>query len=171
VEFLRYERQCKLVSLERSPIQWDPCVPDVVGVNKTRRVVEIEIKMTMADFRNNRKKDSVYRRKFIGVPVSKYYFMVPPDLMAKVLPELEDGEGLLTVVSNHRAYGGSLAAQVVKEAAVQKVRRLSIKEIIKMVAHQTGSLNSALAKIATLKTQLLVQEPALLSQTDTPIVT
>lgn len=153
VEFLRYDRQCKLVSLERSPVNYDPCTPDVVGVNATRRVVEIEIKKTWADFKNNRKKDSMFRRKFLKIPVSQYYFLVPGDLVAKVYEALEPGEGLLTLGAVN-PMSGIPKIKVIKPASTQRVRKLTIKETIKMVAHQTGTLASALTKVVKLKNEL-----------------
>jgi hypothetical protein len=150
VEFLRYEKGCKLVCLERSPFRQDPCTPDVIGVNASRRAVEIEVKRTWQDFKNNRQKDSMFRRKFLGLSPAQYYFIVPPALVAKVREALEPGEGLLTV-DGLNGYSGLPKARVVVPATFTKTRPLTLKEIVRMVAHQTGSLSSALSKIARTK--------------------
>jgi hypothetical protein len=147
VEYLRYEVGCKLVCLERTPIRNDPCNPDVVGLNATRRMIEIEIKRTWADFKGNREKWSMKRRAARGIAPSQFYFLVPPDLVEKVLPELEEGEGLLTL-EGCGGYSGLPKVAVRKKARPSGARPLRIKEVIRMVQHQTGTLSSALTKIA-----------------------
>lgn len=149
LEWLRYERRCDLVCLERTPLQGDSCTPDVLGVDKARRAVEIEIKRTMADFRANREKRSLQRREFWGNPPYQFYYLVPPKLEAKVLAELQPHEGLLTVTDRSSLYSGLPKVRVVRVAPFnRKARRLSIREISKMVRHQTGTLASALMKLA-----------------------
>jgi hypothetical protein len=150
IEWLRYELQCKLICLERSPFNHDPCIPDVLGVNSTRRVVEVEIKRTFGDFVSNRKKDSMFRRKFLGIAPQLFYFFVPPELVAKVLPALQEGEGLLTL-NGFSKYSGLPAVEILKKATPTGAKPLKLKEIVRMVAHQTGTLTSALVKIAKAK--------------------
>ncbi len=149
IEFLRYGRKCRLVCLERSPFAGDPCTPDVVGVTPARRVVEIEIKRTMADFRHNREKTSLFKRGFLGMLPSQFYFMVPEEMVSKVLPLLEPKEGLLSLSRRRSTYSKLPLASVVKAAAVIKESRpLRLSEMVKAVSHQTGTLVSALVKIA-----------------------
>jgi hypothetical protein len=95
VEFLRYEKQCKLVCLERTPLTQDPFVPDVVGLNATRRLIEIEIKRIWPDFKANQEKWSMKRREARRIVPSQFYFLVPPELEEKVLPVIGEVEGLL----------------------------------------------------------------------------
>jgi len=163
VEFLRYQRDCKMVCLERSPfliehkrrngqvsVEQDPCNPDVVGVTEARRVVEIEIKRTFSDFKKNREKTSMFRRQFLNIMPSQFYFLVPPNLVAKVEPLLEQKEGLLTTMTHHRsAYTNMPVLRIVKDASVMRdSRRLTLREMVRMVMHQTGTLSSALVKVA-----------------------
>ena len=53
--YFRYKRQCVIVSFER-PINNYLSKPDVFAVDKSRRLIEVEVKITMADFRNDIKK-------------------------------------------------------------------------------------------------------------------
>ena len=148
VEWLRYEKSAKLVCLERSPFPRDPCVPDVMGITQSRYAIEVEIKRTIQDLRNNRKKTSMFQREFLNIAPSKFYFLVPVQLVTKVLPLLEPQEGLLTL-AGRSPYSGLPRVSVYREAATnRKARRLSIGAVIKMAAHQTGTLCSALVKIA-----------------------
>jgi len=147
VEYLRYERGCKVVALERTPLTGDPCVPDVVGLNATRRLVEIEIKRTWADFKANREKWSMARRKSRGLAPYQFFFLVPPDLAEKILPTLEEGEGLLTL-AGVSSYSGLPKAVVRKVARPSGAKPLRMQEVIRMVGHQTGTLSSALTKLA-----------------------
>ncbi len=156
MEFLRYERNCKLVCMERSPFIppggakfKDPCNPDVLGVTQARRVVEIELKRTMADFKANRDKTSLFRRGFLGILPSQFYFMIPPCMEAKVLPLLEDKEGLLVLDGRRSTYTKFPTVRIARPAAVIKESRpLTLPEMVRMVSHQTGTLASALVKIA-----------------------
>jgi len=159
VEWLRYAQQCKLVCVERSPMRDDPCVPDVVGVTKNRKFIEIEIKVTWADFKANREKSSLFRRRFYGVRPWKYYYFVPEAMQERVLAELQEGEGLLTLATKSSAYSGLPEIAVVKAARPDKNSRiLMLRDIVRMVAHQSGSLSSALAKIAKMKLEKDVSE-------------
>jgi hypothetical protein len=64
------------------------------------------------------------------------------------MPTLEPHEGLLTLSTRRRSSASKLPLILLRnEAQLQKSRKLSIKEMIKMVQHQTGTLSSALAKM------------------------
>ena len=49
--YFRYTKQNPLVAFERS-VRLSPRNPDVLAVDKQRRLTEIEVKVSMADFRN-----------------------------------------------------------------------------------------------------------------------
>jgi hypothetical protein len=56
-KWLRYERRCLLACLGRNPLP-EMCIPDILDLTPDRRLIEIEIKRTMADFRQNGDKRS-----------------------------------------------------------------------------------------------------------------
>lgn len=148
IEWLRYEHSCPLVCMERSPI-YGGGVPDVVGVTKKRLVIEIEVKRTLSDFKANEKKTGViWRRQGLcsEYPL-KFYFLVPPKLVDKVKPLLKDGEGLLTLdTKDDGSFDLSPYTKlpklkcVVGTEAHKQATVLSLKRMVKMVAHQTGTL-------------------------------
>lgn len=152
VEHLRYRLKCRLVCTERSPFIRDPCTPDVIGVTDKRKVIEIELKMSWSDFKANRAKTSLYQRRFYGIRPWRYFFLVPPEMKDRVLAALEEGEGLLTIGDGSNVYTGLPKVVSVRPATIDRESRpLALKEIVRMVSHQTGSLVSALAKVAKLK--------------------
>jgi len=94
MEWLRFARQCHIVMRERGQHVGSP---DVLGVTKDSYLIEIEVKRTMADFRNDQKKRHRQFPAMFAKEVRQLYYMVPPALVEKVLAELPLGCGLLTV--------------------------------------------------------------------------
>jgi hypothetical protein len=101
LSWLRYERRCFLVCLGRNPLP-EMCIPDVLGMGPDRRLIEIEIKRTMADFRQNGKKRGIkYRTHW----PKQFYFLVDPriaerarcELKAGIFNEAYERAGLLTL--------------------------------------------------------------------------
>lgn len=130
--WLTLERNCITVLTERSP-RWGHGQPDVLGVTKNRYLVEIEVKVSMADFRNNAKKAHVIRRNVKQWP-KHFWFLVPDAMVEKCLPELPEWAGLL------RSYRG---IQEVKPAPVNpESKRLSVKEVAVLFRKQTLQLMS-----------------------------
>lgn len=92
LEWLRYKRQCRLVMFERSHTpHWRP---DVLGINQDRRSIEVEIKRTFSDFKNDKKK---WCHGIKAMYVNQFYFMVPEWLIDKVMENLPEGAGLLGI--------------------------------------------------------------------------
>ena len=87
--WLRYDRGCPIVCVERG-LEWR-YRPDILAVTKSRHLIEVEVKRTIADFRANAEK------RFPDVAIrSQFYFAVPPDLADRIAAELPDGAGLIT---------------------------------------------------------------------------
>lgn len=142
--WLRYEQRCFLVATERRPFgEWHHGRPDVIGVNIKRLMTEIEIKISVADFRANQKKRCVKNRAlFLESAPRQFYFLVPPELVEKVQPELPDYAGLMTI--GQRGFSdGCKDVQVIKPAPVNKAsRKLTVRQIYDMAKHQSGTLCS-----------------------------
>lgn len=145
LEWLRYERGCPIVTWERGP--WDRLGhrPDVMGVSKKRELVELEIKRTYQDFKNDAEKRIWQNRDLFKVGWPHYFsYFTPPELVEKVTPLLRDGFGLVTYDSSKRTYSGLPALVSVKRATRQKdARTLTTNQLVRMVAHQSGTLVSA----------------------------
>lgn len=147
-QWLRYERQCMIVTLERVPVPRWFGVPDVIGVSLKREITEIEVKVSTADFRNNTKKRCMKMRAIGDARCPhQFYFLVPRDLVAKVQDSLPTDAGLMTIGRNS-AYSGIPQIEVVIKAPKQSAQVLSVREMAYIVKDQSGTLVSMLAKLA-----------------------
>lgn len=136
--WLRAEKNCPLVITERTP-RYGHGQPDVLGITDHRYLLEIEIKQTVSDFRANANKHHMRNRAALGEQIlhrfpKQYWFMVPPKLVDKVLPEVPDWAGLLTLREGEQYNGWHTNVKAVKSAAVNhKSAKLSVKECIKLM--------------------------------------
>ncbi len=145
-EYLRYERGCYLVTWQRGI--WPRTRPDILGVTTGRKTIEIEIKLTLPDFRANAQKRSQrWRARGLHCP-HQYYFLVPPALVEKVHAELPTGAGLLTLGPEERISGTAKVEVVVRATVHRRAARLTLAEIVTLVRHQSGTLCSAAAKLS-----------------------
>lgn len=150
------EKKCKLVTVERG-LHWGN--PDALGVMDDRRLVEVEVKISMADFRRNGKKDCVrHLMKSIDPPSlpSLYYFLVPPALVEAVRLELPPYAGLLTVDANGGMYTNyALVVQSVVPCKRMERRRLNTMQMVEMARNQSRAFvseylaNARWAEVAT----------------------
>lgn len=125
LHWLLYKGGCHYAVCERSP---RPITgePDVLGVKAGRRMVEIEIKRSVSDFRANAKKRHVVNRDiYIDRWPYQFYFLVPLALKNKVLPILPSWAGLMT--------DESFYVQIEKVAPINKLsKRLTVKECLRL---------------------------------------
>lgn len=141
--WLRYDRKCPLVTFERG-LDYNSN-PDVMAVNPSRFLVEIEIKISMSDFRADAKKSKWQWRERYGSrgrPKFFYYF-VPMELVEKVKQELKPGHGLLTVKRPDKLMSITGLPEldcVVSPKADSLAKRVSIDDRIRLIKHQSGSL-------------------------------
>jgi hypothetical protein len=143
LSWLRYKRQCDIVCVERTAVCEGLHRPDILGVTRRRYQIEIEIKRTLDDFRSNAKK-LIFAT---GWRPRQFYFLVPPSLVEKVLPELPDGDGLMTM-SDHWLYGVRCVKVVRGAKTNRESKPLTVRQMLRMVQHQTGTLCSAWATLA-----------------------
>lgn len=131
VGWLRYERGCFLVCWERSPFGEHHYRPDVVGVEKRWRLVEVEVKHSLADFKANGSKRGL--RMAWQFPW-QFWFAVPSALAPKVRPLLPDGAGLLALAEQDGKYRPRLD-KVVQAASVKHATVLNKWQVGRMVMH------------------------------------
>jgi len=132
--WLRYEKQCVLVTMERG-LDWRRN-PDVFGVNKTRTTIEVEVKISFHDFKSDFKK-----KHRLHIP-NQMYYMVHPSIVEKVQASgLLTTEGLLTVnpESNHY-YTNLHYLLLLKPARKTHSKKLGIRQLVELVKAQTGTL-------------------------------
>lgn len=138
--------------LERSPFpDFVQYRPDVAGVTKARRVMEIEVKISRADFRKDREKRIVEWRARGLCPYvpAQFYFIVPPDLVPCVMEEAPAEAGVLTITDRVRF--GTRVVECVRGSKLDpRATTLSLRDIVRAVQHQSGTLQrlaNALAKM------------------------
>lgn len=144
VGWLRYEKGCFMVAWERSPFG-DHCYrPDVVGIEKRWRLIEVEVKHSVGDFKANGKKRGL---KLAWQFPWQFWFAVPEEIANKVEPHLPEGAGLLALAQKDGKYGPRL--EVLKHASSSKqATKLSRWQVGRMVMHQSGSLHRAAKAMA-----------------------
>jgi hypothetical protein len=148
-EYLRYENGCYMVSFERSPFSARNC-PDVLGLNKARQLIEIEIKVDKADFDKDMKKK--HRQKLIDELGKNYpratnllYYLVPPGLVNHVMATAPEFAGVLTPNSlDINPHSGFPRLTVLRKALRLHDQRLSIKNCIIMARDMSGTMASLL---------------------------
>lgn len=163
VQWLRYERQCAVVALERGP---GLCgIPDVIGVNGKRHLIEIEIKRTMQDFRHNNKKWKIRQRRLDRMhrdfPIyatpepQQFYFLVEPKMVEKCRGELPDYAGLMSLPAEdepHRTYTGIPFPVVRVPSPTNKhAARLTVRACVAMAKNQSGTLSSVIGALANFR--------------------
>lgn len=148
-QWLRYDRQCPLVTFERGLKEYHGynAAPDVLAVTKKRFLVEIEIKISMADFKANFKKriHFMQARGYYKKP-HEYWFLVPPHLVDKVKEsELITCEGILTVGGRPNGYSDLPSIVEVRAPVInKKTPKVSVTQAMKMVKNQSGAMVSML---------------------------
>jgi len=158
--YFRYIRQYPVVSFERS-LKYT-YNPDILAINKDRKLIEAEVKISVSDMKNDAKKriwnlrtkvPSLYPMPY------QFYYAVPHDIKDKALSIIEEwkqkgklcGNTGLMVVDDKVNIGFNDITIIKKSPINKKSPKLNIKEVIQMVKHQSGSLCSAMVMLA--KTQ------------------
>lgn len=138
---LRYKMQCSIFAFERG-LGGDN--PDVIGVLPNRCLAEIEIKISLADFKRDASKKKWGSRYYRHPRL--FYYAVPPELVAKVEGLLPAGAGLLS-------FGGRDQITGLPGVVVHKVPRankdskpITEKEFHYMARHLSGTACSVLLK-------------------------
>jgi hypothetical protein len=154
--WLKWEKQCQLVMYERSPGQ-----PDVIGVNKNRFLLEVEVKRSMSDFRANQKKLHFLNRFSSNVELSdlytrkapkQFWFMVPENLVSKIEKELPEFAGLMTADSR--------TAVVVKPSPTNHLsEKLTIKECVKLMNCAGNQMISLMHSVDSIRERWMCSDP------------
>lgn len=139
LQWLRYENRCFLVSCQRGVAMLGD--PDVFGVNPKRQTIEIEIKMTLADFKADASKRS--RRMREGLPYLKpwkFYFLAPVKLSQKIAPLLPAGAGLLTLGNCGRFMVTREIKCIAAAVSNPHARQLVARDLFKAAQHMSATL-------------------------------
>lgn len=143
--WLRYDRQCPIVTLDRGVYQREG-IPDVLAVATDRRIVEVEVKVSLSDFRVDASKRKWAWEEATGKGPKLFYYAVPNELVAKVRPLLQDGHGLLTV-GDHFYLGNRTVTVVVNAKRNGKAPRMTMRQMVDLVKNQSGTLCALLKRL------------------------
>ncbi len=149
--WMRFDRQCPIVSFERGPVSG---LPDIVAVTSSRLLWEVEIKTSISDLRADFQKDKWRLRKH-GYRVPHYFtFAFHPSILAKaeeILKTEMPSAGILTLFDGYRPHPitGLPCVRVVKASRRNKEGvRVSPRDLVEMVRGQSATLISLACKAA-----------------------
>ena len=161
--YWRYTRQCPLVAFEcNARLQpWGGELADVVAVNEGKQLLIVEVKLSLADFRKDRKKrQHTHFSKDTGIlPVTYFYFAVPKELANKVAYICDDiypYAGVLSCSSNGNDPPSEFDVEVFKHPKTLHPKALYVgqltEEQINFVTRtQTATLCRLAKKVAEQK--------------------
>lgn len=153
--WLRYEMGCYMVTFERHPFAYH-LRPDVLGMNKRRLLIEVEVKISLSDMKADLEKRhrqaatmvSEFRRQTPAVP-SYLYYMVSPHLVGDALEVLPPHVGVIsrhpTSLSGHTGFP---AIVLHRKAVKLHDKRLSPRAVADMVRDLAGTMASLLTDMA-----------------------
>lgn len=139
LQWLRYEQRCLFVMTQRGVAMLGD--PDVFGITAKRRTIEIEIKMTLADFKRDASKRS--RRSRDSMPHLKpwkFYFLTPPKLAERIKDMLPPGAGLMTLGAPSRFMPTREARVMVSAECNSAAQELAVRHLKQAAEHMSATL-------------------------------
>ncbi len=154
VNWLRYEMGAYLISFERNP--WAKpgtkkklsIRPDILGVNKDRLAIEVEIKVDKQDFlhdfekkhRENLTNTKNLLQRHVEGP-SQLWYLVPKKLVNVVTTQAPYWAGVLTPSETKiDGYTGFPKLEIVKRAVPLHKCRMNLREVTVMAKDMVGSM-------------------------------
>lgn len=137
--YLRYVRQYPVIAFERGLDYSNR--PDILAVTKSKYLVEVEIKVTVADFKNDRKKRKYQHEVWHGVKRRQFYYCVSRHIVDKVLTLLPQDCGLMTL-GDRKVYGTTQIKIVRKGPVNRTAGPITLRQVVEMVRNQSGTLCS-----------------------------
>lgn len=152
--YWRYTRQCPLVALEANCHLGsfsDGGQADILAVNKNGLLIETEVKLTIGDFRRDKKKRKHrrFRDNDGSYPVTYFYFGVPRDIANKVsflCAELFPYAGVLGTAGQ-----GEYDVSVYRKPKILSGKKLSFLQITRMAREQSATVCRLAKELAGLK--------------------
>lgn len=142
IRWLLLERKCVAAYTERHPTgYWRP---DAIGVLSSRRVIEIEIKRTVADFRQDRMKPNVMQwRAGADWRPYQFYYMLPAEIVESC--EVPDFAGVIQVRDQYQV-------EVVKRAPINnKANKMRPKSVAKAIRQQSLQVMAMMGDLVNLR--------------------
>ena len=150
--WLRYEKRCPIVSLERWPLSdWVHGRPDVCGVTEYGKVIQVEIKMTWGDYRNDAKKPKNLEWKTDKNGPWKSYYLAPIGLADRIKDDRPKGWGVLKPSIRKSMYAEQFDLFAIRACKGQEAsRQLSAGDMVAACAHQAGTVCALGRKVVRL---------------------
>jgi hypothetical protein len=130
-EYFRYKRQASLVMFERGlPSRYGN--PDVVVVTDDLRLIEVEVKVSWSDYRNDAKK---YKWRLNRDYEHMFYYAAPIELAKRIAADTD--KGVIQI-------GEYVSQNMIIKRAQKCEARISHQHYWKLIRHQTGTMISVM---------------------------
>lgn len=156
LRWLWLDKNCHYVLEQRSPRLFMGC-PDVIGITRSRHLIEIEIKRSASDFRADFKKH--HRKSFelqVGQRAKQTYFLMPAALASKLMLEIPEWAGLMC--------DDGLYVKVLKTAPAADSKRLTLKECVRAARLMCNYSMSARLKLNSETSKFLDRDDTAFTQ-------
>jgi hypothetical protein len=157
--YFRYKQRCPIVAFEASDkLEWATGEPaDILVVTESRMLYEIEVKISIADLKQDAKKNK--HRHFATnsccLPVYKFYFAVPQDMADAALGVcngLYPYAGLLSITKfPFNSAAVDFGIDHAKSPKRLNNKPLPLKDIVYLVREQSGTLCRLAREVATIQ--------------------
>ena len=154
--WLRYNQRCIIIARERWQLpEHFNGRPDACGITECRRVIQVELKMSMTDFRGDSKKRKANWKRD---DVWKSYYLAPKELQGPIMAELEGTGshwGVLTTSGFNWGTEDYPWLDVGRKALCNREAKiLSVKEVLKSSRDMAATLVKAESVNAKLRHEL-----------------
>lgn len=141
--YWRYTRQCALVAFEAPDLSRNS-LADVLVIDGRRQLLEIEIKMSMADLHKDRQKHKHWHfAKDTGDHFTSYFYFAAPRNMANrvslACDQLYPYAGVLGYSELHCDYPSDRIS-IYREPRRLRARKLSGPDLVRLVRAQSATL-------------------------------
>lgn len=174
--YLRYDIQCPILGLECSSMlntsYNDGGAADLIAVDKNRYIIEVEVKISIADMKADRRKEKhEYYRKCMGLPYKntrkrfnqivviephtypthKFYFAVPWDIGNEAQLLCEDQYPYAGLLTNEKHHYGNVTQR--RPATILNKEKSSLLNLTKLAKSQSATIVRLMDEISGLKTE------------------
>lgn len=145
--YYRYKRQC-VIAFEAPPYKWSSDRSDILVIDN-RRLIEVEIKVSISDFRKDKEKRKHDFINHDNYPAFQFYFAVPPTIANQVSFECDQLYPYAGVIRVASLSQNDVSIQ--RRARVLNIKKLPIRSIIDILKQQSGTLARLARDVALLK--------------------
>ncbi len=152
--YWRYIRQYPLVALEancRLEAFSDGGQADILAVTKDRYLIEVEVKLNIADFRRDKQKmkHRSFRDNLVSYPTRLFYFAVPKELANKVKLLCDQLYPYAGVIGSNGL--GEYEVEIYREPKVLWGTKLTFPQLLRMTREQSATICRLSKKMAGIK--------------------